>query len=250
MTSVDYNNIFSVDGRVVVVTGCSRGIGSEIAKAYKQRGSFVIGISRSDIKNFKELCDIYYKCDLTNHDNVSIVFESIALKFPNVDVLCNVAGASYLRENYCSDYERFSATVELNLNSAYKVTTECVKLMSSGGSVINVTSICALLGFPDNPGYVASKGGLQALSRSLAVDFANKGIRVNNIVPGYVRTGMTENSYKNPTAFRKRIERTLLGRWGLTSDIAGAALFLGSDASSYMTGSDIVVDGGWSAKGL
>ena len=113
-----------------------------------------------------------------------------------------------------------------------------------------ISSINATLGFPDNPGYVAAKGGLTAMTRALAVDLGKRQIRVNSIAPGYVHTKMTELSYQDSDTHKERMRRTILGRWGEPEDLAGAAIFLASKASAYVTGQEILVDGGWSVKGL
>ena len=104
--------------------------------------------------------------------------------------------------------------------------------------------------FPDNPAYVAFKGALKQLTKSLALDLGKDGIRVNNVGPGYFRTDMTQKSWQDASLNERRKERTALGRWGQPSDLAGVTIFLSSDASSYITGQDIYVDGGWLAKGL
>ena len=119
-----------------------------------------------------------------------------------------------------------------------------------GGSIINITSIGAELGFPNNPAYIAAKGALKQLTKSLALDLGPFGIRVNNIGPGYFRTDMTKGSWNDPQLEEDRIRRTILGRWGEPDDLAGAAIFLASEASRYITGQDLYVDGGWLAKGL
>ena len=111
-------------------------------------------------------------------------------------------------------------------------------------------SIGSMQGFPDNPGYIASKGGLRMLSKSLAIDLAKDNIRVNNIVPGYISTDMTKGSRNDPVLYEERLERMIIQRWGETEDIVGAVIYLASNASSYVTGIDLVVDGGWTAKGL
>ena len=118
------------------------------------------------------------------------------------------------------------------------------------GSIAVVTSIGALQGFPGNPAYVASKGGLRMLSKALALDWGELNIRVNALAPGYIETDMTKGSFNDPAKREARSARTMLGRWGKASELVGAAIFLMSDASSYMTGADLVVDGGWTAKGL
>ena len=120
----------------------------------------------------------------------------------------------------------------------------------SNGSIINITSINAELGFPNNPAYVASKGGLKMLSKALAKDYGKFGIRVNNLGPGYMKTEMVKASYQNKKARNLREKHTILGRWGTPEDLVGPCIFLASDASKYMTGQDIYIDGGWLANGL
>ena len=118
------------------------------------------------------------------------------------------------------------------------------------GSIINITSIAAELGLPDNPAYMAAKGALKQLTKSLAFDLGPFGVRVNNIGPGYFQTDMTKFGWSDPERFEARARRTLLGRWGEPNDLAGAVIFLASDASRYITAQDLYVDGGWVAKGL
>ncbi len=118
------------------------------------------------------------------------------------------------------------------------------------GSIVNITSLGSELAFPDNPSYQMSKAGLKQLSKSIARDWGAKGIRANNICPGYMKTSMTEKSFNSPELKAARSERMILPRWGEPEDLVGAAIFLLSKASSYITGSDIYVDGGWVAKGL
>ena len=120
----------------------------------------------------------------------------------------------------------------------------------NGTSIINFSSIGGLLGFPNNPSYGASKGALLSLSKALANDFGSRNIRVNCILPGYFRTKMTEKSYNDSLKKLKREENTMLGRWGNPEELVGITIFLASDASSYITGVDIPVDGGWINKGL
>jgi NAD(P)-dependent dehydrogenase (short-subunit alcohol dehydrogenase family) len=131
-----------------------------------------------------------------------------------------------------------------------KISLKYMKKNKMGGSIINFTSIGGFLGFPNNPAYCASKGAVQQLTKSLAVDLSKFNIRVNNIVPGYIKTPMNIKSWKNKIEKKRRAERTILGRWGNTKDLIGATIFLSSEASSYITGTDIVVDGGWLSKGF
>ena len=121
---------------------------------------------------------------------------------------------------------------------------------TKGGSIVNITSLGAHLGFPRNPSYQMSKAGIRQLTKSLALDWGKKSVRVNNVCPGYIKSNMTLKSYKNAKAHKARLDRMMLNRWGTQEDIVGAVIFLISDASSYITGSDIFVDGGWTSRGL
>ena len=122
--------------------------------------------------------------------------------------------------------------------------------MNSGGSIINITSLAAEQGFPDNVAYVASKGGLKQLTKAMAVDLATKNIRVNSVGPGYVKTKMTEKSWLDKKKKKNRSDRIILNRWANPKDIANACLFLGSNLADYINGQEIYVDGGWLSKGL
>ena len=139
-------------------------------------------------------------------------------------------------------------TYEVNLLAPYLLTRGLSRDMRSG-SIINITSLNAELAFPKNPAYVTTKHGLKGLTKSLALELGYKNIRVNNIGPGYIKTEMTKKSWSNEKIHNERSKKTFLNRWGTPTDIAGAVLFLASDASSYITGQDIYVDGGWTAKG-
>ena len=119
-----------------------------------------------------------------------------------------------------------------------------------GGSIINVTSIGAAQGFPNNPAYGATKGGLKQLTKALAVEWGKYGIRVNNLGPGYTHTPMNEKSWSDKKLRKLRQDCTLLGRWAEPADMIGPVVFLASDASRYITGIDLYVDGGWTAKGI
>jgi len=116
------------------------------------------------------------------------------------------------------------------------------------GSIINITSLGAELAFPNNPAYQISKAGLRQFTKAIARDWGESGIRANNICPGYIKTTMTAKSFSNEELNKQRKNYTLLKRWGLSKDLLGPAIFLISEASSYITGTDIYVDGGWTAN--
>ena len=242
--------LFSLKGKVALVTGSSRGIGSEIAHSFLKSGAKVICVSRSKFPLKKELKKYYRQCNVTNVNQFRELCESINSQYGGIDILVNAAGITFTGDDNCSEFESFNKTIDVNLKSIFYCCNTASEFMHNGGSIVNITSIGSMLGFPNNPGYVASKGGVMALTKAIAIDFSLKNIRVNNIAPGYIKTDMTLKSYENKIERKKRIDRMIIKRWGEVDDIVGAAIFLASDASCYMTGSDLIIDGGWTAKGI
>ena len=142
--------------------------------------------------------------------------------------------------------------MNLNLVVPYILSEKLKKklLKSKNPSIINVCSINSYQAFPNNPGYVSSKGGLLSLTRALALDYGSYKNKVNSISPGYIRTSMTTKSYNKKVENKKRLSRMVIKRWGKPEDIVGIVEYLISSKSSYVTGQDFVVDGGWLSKGL
>jgi len=243
-------NIFSLKNKTALVTGASRGIGSEIALAYLKAGANVICVSRSESTEKTQLQSIYHQCDITDTLQFKSICNLVDTNYGSIDILVNAAGISLSKNDSKSEFERFETTLSVNLTATYQCCELASRFMKNGGSIINITSIGALQGFPNNPGYIASKGGLQALTKAMARDLCVKNIRVNDIAPGYIKTDMTRKSYEDLSASQERINQMMIQRWGSAKDLIGAAIFLASDASSYMTGSTMVIDGGWTAKGM
>lgn len=241
--------LFSLRGRTVIITGASRGIGWALAAGLARAGAVVLGLARSKQpeRPLPEGAE-YRRCDVLDALEFERCRDTVLERSGRLDVLVNVAGITVPG----SELEGFDQTLATNLRGPYVCIRAVAAVMKTAGrgSIINVTSLGAFRGFPDNPAYVAAKGGLSQLTRALAYDLGPAGIRVNNLVPGYITTAMTAANHDEADAHERRRLHTMLGRWGTPSDLVGAAIFLASDASAYVTGQDIVVDGGWLAKGL
>jgi NAD(P)-dependent dehydrogenase (short-subunit alcohol dehydrogenase family) len=245
--------LFSLRGQVALVTGASRGIGYFLTNALACVGAEVVGVGRSQEVDDPATCQFAYRrCDIRDQEAIHAVFNETYERFGRFDILVNAAGVTFPLEPESDRLEVFRQTLEANLTSAYWCCEIASGLMkrSGGGSIINVTSIASAQGFPGNPAYVASKGALRSLTKALALDWAPHGIRVNNLAPGYIHTAMTQKSFDDPVKHQDRLERMMIRRWGEAEDLAGAVIYLASDASKYVTGTDLFVDGGWTAKGL
>jgi NAD(P)-dependent dehydrogenase (short-subunit alcohol dehydrogenase family) len=239
---------FSLEGKTALVTGASRGIGAAIAHGFAACGATVFGISRSGTAP-QGVAAI--ACDLADDAAIRRAFDELSKNNDRLDVLVNAAGIS-LPAGSRDELQRFRDTLATDLTGVYATILAAYPLLkkAGGGSIINVTSINSIRGFPGNPGYVAAKAGLAGLTRALATDYACDGIRVNALAPGYVATEMTAASFADPTMHEDRRRHTMLGRWGNPDDLVGAAIFLASPASAYMTGQELFIDGGWTTKGL
>ena len=242
-------SLFSVKNKVILVTGSNRGNGLAIAEGLRLAGSIVI---RIDVSFDDSAYEDDYVLDLTNLSLINPFINYIFEKYGRIDSLINNAGVSIPTSSPYSDYKSYENTLLVNLHAAFELCCNVCPIMSlnNTGSIINITSLGAELGFPNNPSYQVSKAGLRQLTKAIARDWSLKNIRANNICPGYIKTEMTSASYKDPLLNIERQKRMLIKRWGESTDLIGAVIFLISEASSYITGSDIYVDGGWTSNGL
>lgn len=244
--------MFQVAGLNVLVTGTSRGLGLTVANGLSSLGARVIGLGRSPRPSeLQELVD-YFQGDLTNSEDLDRFYDFTKYRIGKLHSIVNVAGVSIPPTTIDQEDSRFIETINLDLILPFRVITKFLPLLVQDGSasIINFSSINAQLGFPGNPGYVAAKSGLSGLTRALAVDLAQKGIRVNSISPGYFPTAMTNVSFNDKVMHDERARRTVLKRWGKPDELVGPVAFLCSSSSSYITGLDLPVDGGWLVQGL
>ena len=247
------NDLFSIKDKVIVITGSNQGIGKILAENMQKKGGIIYRIDKKFSKSKKIEDRIFDKvCDVTNLKQIKNVCDEVFNENKKIDVLINNAGITLPGKPESYSLDSWVKTLEVNLTGSFQVSLEVLKYMKKKrrGSIINITSINAEFGFPNNPAYVASKGGLKLLGKSLARDWGIYGIRINNLGPGYIITKMTQKSFSNKKTRIARQNNTMLNRWGRPEDLIGPCIFLASDASSYVTGQDIYVDGGWSANGL
>ena len=235
-----------MDGTLAIVTGAANGNGFAIASGYEKAGAVVLAvdIQKTDFK-------MTVIGDISDHSIIQKVNTCVTNRnFKNL-VLVNNAGISKPSPSPYP-FEDWDITMKVNLTAPFMLIESLIPLFKKikKGSIINITSINAELAFPDNPAYNASKGGLKMLTKFYAKSLGRYGIRVNNVGPGYIKTAMTQKSYSNSKTKSVREKHTFLKRWGQPEDLIGICLFLASDASSYITGQDIYVDGGWTANGL
>jgi gluconate 5-dehydrogenase len=244
--------LVSLRGRVAIVTGASRGIGAALALGLHRAGARVVGVARSAAPREPAGEVRYRTCDITDVAAFDALCGEVFASEGRLDVLVNAAGISLSAAQAPDPLRRFDATLDVNLRAVYAACLAAADRMkrNAGGAIVNVTSINSMLGFPGNPGYVASKGALRMLTKALALDLAPDRIRVNALAPGYIRTDMTAVSHADTALRAQRVDRMIIPRFGEPQDLVGAAIFLASTASAYVTGQDLVVDGGWTARGL
>ena len=250
--------LFSLEGKIGVVTGASRGIGRGLAEALLKAGARVVLVATNEqrleetTRSFaaQGLQATARRCDLEDAQQIDELVGYVEREHGRIDILVNAAGVTFGHDLVDYPDELWEKTLKINLDAPFRLSRSFARMMKQqgSGSIVNITSLSAELGVPDNPAYAAAKGGLKQLTKSMAVDLGSFGIRVNNIGPGYIRTDMTLRSWNDPELRQQRTQRTVLNKWGTAEDMAGMVVLLASDASSYITGQDFYVDGGWLVK--
>jgi NAD(P)-dependent dehydrogenase (short-subunit alcohol dehydrogenase family) len=230
---------FDLSGKRALVTGGRRGIGLAIARALHDHGAAVtVTGAREGAETEKGFP--FRRVDLCDH----VAIKALSGGFDGLDILVNNAGA-IVRGGGEYEPEVFSKIIDTNLNGTYRMCQAFLsQLKVSRGCIINIVSVAAFTGSPHAPAYGAAKAGIMHLTRSLAIQWAPDGIRVNAIAPGATRTDMNITVQQDEVASRRVEDSIPMGRWGLPYEIAGAAVYLASSAASYTTGTCISVDGG------
>jgi NAD(P)-dependent dehydrogenase (short-subunit alcohol dehydrogenase family) len=252
----NYLEVFSLKDKVSLVTGGGRGIGLGIAKALAGAGSDLFMVARTEAQ-LQEAAETITKesgrqvhikaADLTQIDSFSEIIQQVFSRFGRLDVFVNNAGSNIRKSFLEVNEDDFHQVMDIQLKSAYFMAQAAARAMvdAGQGKIINLASLTCKIGVPNISIYGAAKGGIFALTKSMALELAPYNINVNAVAPGYVRTTMTEPAFSDPSRCQAMLSRIPLNRFGTAQDIGNTALFLASPASDYLTGEVIYVDGGW-----
>ena len=253
-----FSALFDLSGKTALVTGCNKGIGRSMAMGLAAAGADILGVSNSlqpgsDIE--KEVTALgrsfkAYQADFSDRDSLHSFIGKITAENNRIDILVNNAGM--ILRNPAAEHsdEYWDKVMAVNLDAQFILSREIGKKMIGQGSgkIIFTASLLSFQGGITVPGYAASKGAIASLIKALANEWAPKGINVNGIAPGYVATDNTEALRNDPERSKAILSRIPAGRWAEPDDFAGVTVFLASDASDYVNGTIITVDGGWMGR--
>jgi 2-deoxy-D-gluconate 3-dehydrogenase len=254
------NGLFSLEGRKALVAGAGRGIGQAIATALAESGADVALASRSEteLRETANLVEgvgrkaVILPVDLGISGEAARVVDAASEALGGLDILVTSSGRNVRKNAYDHTEEDWDAVINLNLKARFFLAQSAAKQMrdsGSGGAIIHIASLSTFFGIPNHIAYTTGNGGLGAMVRAQAVEWAADNIRVNAIAPGTIVTKLTENLLANPDLLAIRLSKIPMNRLGKPEDIAGTAVFLASNAAAYITGTVLPVDGGWLAGG-
>lgn len=248
---------FGLDGKTALVTGSNQGIGQYYALALAEAGADIIGVSYVD--DFAETEKMItgagrkfksYVSDFSNRESLYEFIKKVKADFPRIDILVNNAGTILRKPIAEHPDEYWDKVIEINLSAQFILTREIGKSMVEHGygKIVFIASLLSFQGGITVPGYASSKGGIKQLTMAFSNEWASKGVTVNAIAPGYIATANTKALREDPVRNQAILDRIPAGRWGTPEDLMGTVVFLCSDASKYLNGSVVTVDGGWMGR--
>jgi gluconate 5-dehydrogenase/2-deoxy-D-gluconate 3-dehydrogenase len=247
--------MFDVSGKTVAITGASSGIGQAMGSHLSAMGANVVAVARraDALREWSDTTDgntAYVAADLGDIDALGDVAKSIADAFGDVDILINAAGLNPRKHADEITPEIWAQTQDINLNAPFFLAQAMVPAMKakSWGRIINFASLQSMRAFENGIAYGAAKGGVVQMTRAMAQAWSTHGITANAIAPGFFPTELTAPVFADPALAQKNADQTCIGRNGTMADLAGPVQFLCADASAYITGQTIYVDGGFTAK--
>jgi len=254
-------NIFSLENKIAIVTGSARGIGQAYAVGLAEAGAQLVLVDLVE-DNLKETAQMIlektgreslsYGIDVTDSSKIKVMVDEVIKKFGKIDILVNNAGINMKKPFLDVTEEDWMKIVGTNLNSQFLMSSGVSKEMvkRNYGKIINMASVGGFMALSDTTPYNASKGGVLMLTKTMAADLSQYGLNVNAICPGFIDTGLLKDPKQKEVTVKKVMANTPLGRLGSPSDLVGACIYLASDASNYVTGAQLVVDGGMSAVAM
>ncbi len=250
--------LFSLEGKKALVTGAGRGIGQGIALAFAQHGADVALASRT-VTELQETADLIkptgrqaftFPVDLRLKGAAAQLVEQAVQALGGLDVLVTSSGTIVRKPALEVTEDDWETVVDLNLKARFFASkAAALHMREQGGSIIHIGSLSAIFGVPNQIAYASGNGGLAAMMRASATEWAPHNVRVNAIAPGTILTRQVESLFANPEMRASRLAKVPMNRFGAPEEVAGAAIFLASAASAYVTGHILVVDGGWLASG-
>lgn len=244
-------DMFSLKGKVAVVTGSNTGLGQGICRAFVEAGAKVVGVSRRPSTETAEMLgENFYNvlADLSSCDVIPKVVEGALEKFGRIDILVNNAGIIKRQDSIEFSEENWDTVMSVNLKTVFFLSQAVAKQFikqGSGGKIINIASMLSYQGGIRVPSYTASKSAIRGITMTLSNEWAKYGINVNGVAPGYMATNNTQQLRQDEERSADILARIPAGRWGTPADLEGAAVFLASAASDYVNGFTLAVDGGW-----
>ena len=244
---------FDLTGKICIVTGGGRGIGRGMAEGLARNGATVVLSGRTKATLDEAAAFIGgdtwgHPADVSKEDNVIALRDAVLARHGKIDVLVNNAGVDPIfKVIERTSLEEWKHIIDINLTGLFLCCKYLGGAMKEGGSVINVSSVAGHVGLVRSVPYCASKGGAELMTKALAIDWAPRNVRVNTLAPGWVDTDLTHELLTHDVHGQRMLAGTPLGRFATPRDMAGGVVFLASDASSFMTGQSLVIDGGWTA---